>query len=404
MTTDPAFRVAVFAPLFPPAQKGGGPIRSIGALVDHVPVGYDLRVIARNTDLDERTPMDVVSDQWLPWRDRVLVRYVSNGNTLRYVQALLAIRRYRPELIYLQSFWSFGSGLLIQLLAAFGFFGRVVILVAPRGQFTSAALGIKSTKKVLTLRLFRLTGLHRRLIWHATSEGESHSISAVWGDSARIVVRTEDTLLPKVADGPPDRAASDGLRAVHIARCVPIKGLDILLDGLKTISAPISLDVFGSSEDREFAAACTERAACLPDNVTVRFLGHLDHEQVRETISRYDAFLLPTKGENFGHAIPEALSVVPALLPDTTPWTDVLLQGGGVVVDPNNAQTWRDAIQASPTQVRRSGFDARTVLGGFTQSGCPHAAQPHLFDLVRRDSANTDIINPRKRLASGADP
>ena len=157
--TDPAFRVAVFAPLFPPAQKGGGPIRSIGALVDHVPIGHDLRVIARNTDLDERTPMDVVSDQWLPWRDRVLVRYVSKGSALRYAQALLAIRRYRPELIYLQSFWSFGSGLLIQLLAAFGFFGRVVILVAPRGQFTSAALGIKSTKKVLTLRLFRLTGL-----------------------------------------------------------------------------------------------------------------------------------------------------------------------------------------------------------------------------------------------------
>ena len=176
------------------------------------------------------------------------------------------------------------------------------------------------------------------------------------------------------------------MRAVHIARCVPIKGLDILLDGLKTISAPISLDVFGSSEDREFAAVCTERAASLPDNVTVRFLGHLDHEQVRETISRYDAFLLPTKGENFGHAIPEALSVsCPVFLPDTTPWTDVLRQGGGVVVNPNTADAWRDSIQMfadlGPDEWVRRKVD---IAGAYSEWFASSAAQPNLFELVRR--------------------
>ena len=46
-----------------------------------------------------------------------------------------------------------------------------------------------------------------------------------------------------------------------------------------------------------------------------------ERETIVEALGRSDLFLLPTGGENFGHAIFEALACgVPALISDQTPW------------------------------------------------------------------------------------
>jgi glycosyltransferase involved in cell wall biosynthesis len=51
---------------------------------------------------------------------------------------------------------------------------------------------------------------------------------------------------------------------------------------------------------------------------------------VPATLAGYDLFLLPTRGENFGHAIFDALEVgLPVLLSDQTPWRDLERIGAG---------------------------------------------------------------------------
>ena len=45
-------RILVVAPHFPPAQHGGGPIRSITAMLNRVPDGFETTVFTRNTDID----------------------------------------------------------------------------------------------------------------------------------------------------------------------------------------------------------------------------------------------------------------------------------------------------------------------------------------------------------------
>ncbi|WP_371394307.1 glycosyltransferase [Glycocaulis abyssi] len=51
---------------------------------------------------------------------------------------------------------------------------------------------------------------------------------------------------------------------------------------------------------------------------------HIEHSLVISTISKYDAFFLPSRGENFGHAIAKSLSAgTPVLISDQTPWNDV---------------------------------------------------------------------------------
>jgi glycosyltransferase involved in cell wall biosynthesis len=67
--------------------------------------------------------------------------------------------------------------------------------------------------------------------------------------------------------------------------------------------------------------------------VQVKYRGELAPSEVRATFSNYDAFILPTLGENFGHVIAESLSAsCPVVCSDKTTWTRVLERGGGAIV------------------------------------------------------------------------
>ena len=54
----------------------------------------------------------------------------------------------------------------------------------------------------------------------------------------------------------------------------------------------------------------------------VSYLGVIPNSDVASTLSVYDAFVLPSFGENFGHVIYEALSSgLPVFLSNNTPWS-----------------------------------------------------------------------------------
>src|SRR5690606_35406238 len=52
--------------------------------------------------------------------------------------------------------------------------------------------------------------------------------------------------------------------------------------------------------------------------------GSVEPARVTGLFSKYDSFLLPTRGENYGHVIAEALSVgTPVLISDQSPWREL---------------------------------------------------------------------------------
>jgi glycosyltransferase involved in cell wall biosynthesis len=59
----------------------------------------------------------------------------------------------------------------------------------------------------------------------------------------------------------------------------------------------------------------------LPASILVVHKGLVEPAQVIPTLAQHDLFLLPTRGENFGHVIHEALRAgLPVLISDQTPW------------------------------------------------------------------------------------
>lgn len=382
--------VVVFATRYPPAFRGGGPIRTLEALARTVPSEYDVRVITRDDDEGSAPPLPVEADVWTQ-RDGVSVRYVSVSRLRSFAAAMASARQHRPEMIYVNSFFDFALSIAPQLLRRIGYLRAKRVLLAPRGEFGAAAYASKSRKKKLFIALYRALGLHRGVVWHASSVAEKADIEHVWGEGTQVVVRENDTLLPALSDRSViDAAAGERpLSLVSLGRLVDHKGLHLVLEGLADASSPIDLDVYGPAEDEAYVDRCKSVVRSLNENVTVRFHDAVPHDRVRELLAGHDALVMPTAGENFGHVIAEALSVAcPVICSDRTPWTRVLRSGGGVVVDERTAENWRTALLDYATLNAEGRAQRRYLAADAYDEWRGRQSRPHVFELLQRSSTS----------------
>jgi glycosyltransferase involved in cell wall biosynthesis len=220
------------------------------------------------------------------------------------------------------------------------------VLIAPRGELARSALVVNSAKKRLAGALLRTLGLPRNVIWHATS---AHEVA----DIKRFMRGRHVDVVEQPSTGPipaPDIGLSpDGgvLRLIQVGRIVPIKNLLLTLRALALVKAPVALRIVGSIENPGYWRQCETVLQSLPSNVTVSRDGHLTSEDVRLALVDSDAMILPTRGENFGHAIAESLAIgCPVLIPPTTMWTDMVRQGAGRLIDVDSPELVATALEA----------------------------------------------------------
>ena len=391
MTSDPASpqqaaTVVVFATRYPPAFRGGGPIRTLEALVLNSPPDYDVRVVTRDTDQGDHAQLAVDVDTWSQ-RDGISVRYASVEKPRSLMSAMASARAHRPELVYVNSFFDFYLSIVPQLLRKIGYLRSARLLVAPRGEFGIAAIASKSRKKQLFLTLYRRLGLYRGVLWHASSPTEKADIERVWGSTAQVIVRENDTLLPAVSDRgglhDKDKLSPGPLSLISVGRVVEHKGLHLVMEALSEAPGAVHLDVFGPAEDITYLERCLRLVEKLPKQVSVRFHDSLPHEDVRSTMSGFDALVMPTAGENFGHVIAEALSVgCPVICSNTTPWSRALAEGGGVVVPERTTESWRQALDEYVTADPEERRHRRGLAADAYDRWKAQQAKPHVFDMV----------------------
>lgn len=373
--------VAVFAGLYPPAINGGGPIRSTEAMVEAVPLEFLPVVITNDHDLGERERLAVPANVWTS-RGRAKVHYSSARSIPKLIRGFSAVKRERPRLLHFNSFFSPGFTIFPLMLWRVGFWGKPILLLAPRGEFGEGASGRRALKKRLYIALFRLLGIHRSIIWHSTAEHETQDIRRVWGKTAKVVLRENHTLLPLE---PRDfsRKPNQEPCFAFLGRIVEHKGLAVVLQALAGTTAKLSLDIYGPEEDPTYVSRCRDIVATMPMNVKVTFSGAVHPDQVRETLAKYDALLMPTAGENFGHVIAESLSVsCPVFTTPYTPWTETLQSGGGYVVENRAPGTWLTAIEhfvAVPPEARAG---IRKAAGAAYRSWRAQPEKPHVWTLA----------------------
>lgn len=324
--------VLVFVAHYLPGCKSGGPVRSLSSIVESCGDELDFRLITSDRDAGDASPYPGIETQRWQRLGKGMVRYL-DARCLGILATWRLMRAERFDTLYLNSLFCRRFSIVPLLLNRICF--RRPVVLAPRGELAAGALSIRALKKRLFLGLFRLLGLPRSIIWQATNGEEARCIEAVMGQGLDIRI-AHNLSFPRLSE-PPFVAKSSIPRLVFLSRISEKKNLHGALDSLRRVSVPLRLDVYGAAaraEDLAYLHRCEQLAAGLPPHIQVRFLGHLPNGRVGVTLAGYDLFYLPTLGENFGHAILEALAAgVPVLLADTTPWTPLIRRGGGWVCE-----------------------------------------------------------------------
>jgi glycosyltransferase involved in cell wall biosynthesis len=325
-----SYRVLATCGRFEPGFRGGGPVRSVARIVDTVPRDIDLALVTSDRDVGSAVPYPLLSGRWTS-RGRSRVFYLNTRRPAQWLRLFRELRAAPFDLLYVNSLLAPTFTVLPILAARLRLIRVGQVLVAPRGELSPGALSLKARKKRLFLRRWGRVLKTMDVVWHATAECEAADIRAVF-DWARVEVNRNQTALPAEPIQPrglPDAPA----RFVFIGRVSAKKNLDLALTAVGRLSVPAEFDIYGPLEDATYWQRCQSVLRHLPATVTVRYLGELAPANVRDTFAGYDAFVFPTRGENFGHAIAESLSAsCPVICSDRTPWTEVLRDGGGVVV------------------------------------------------------------------------
>lgn len=316
---------------FFPAYKAGGPIQSLTNLVLRLQNDYQIFVLTSAFDLNESNTLPGIElNAWvqvsLPNSSaKINVWYADRGRpSVGEVKQIIA--GINPACIYLNGMFSFRF-VIIPLIAR----NKNKVVICPRGMLQKGALAGKSFKKKLYLAALKLSGLCRNIIWHATDAEEKADIRHIFGSSPAVYI-AGNIPRPPVMGISQTNKSTGALRLVYLSLISAKKNLLQLLKVIAGMGAGISLDIYGPVKDEQYWKLCRELIET--NDKKISYKGDVVPAAVQDVFSRYDASILLTKGENFGHALYESLSAGrPVITSNFTPWKDMEEKGAGWNVD-----------------------------------------------------------------------
>jgi len=329
----------VFSGLYLPGFKGGGPIKTIKNLFEQAGDEITFKLITSDRDLGDISPYTSVECGTWNQIGKAFVLYAQPGKT-GYAQVVQELRAKDYDLVYLNSFFSPRFSFFPLILAKVL---RKKVVIAPRGEFSEGALALKFLKKRLFITAYRLLGLHRHTVFQVSSEFEAEDVRRALG--SRVDTRIAENIGAQEFAEQLQRRTSGPLKAVFVSRISPKKNLLAALEMLQKVQQPLSYEIYGPIEDRDYWHECEKAIAALPPHIQVHHRGTLHPDEVVKTLKNYDVFFFPTKGENYGHVIAEALCAgLPILIANTTPWRNLQNLGIGWDLSLNDPDAFSAAL------------------------------------------------------------
>lgn len=342
------------------AERHGGPSKSVRALANHaVDAGATVELLATSVPGDDFAPSE---------EDRARIKIFPRITPQWLVRS--------PELhehlmvtpshcIHHHSLWL----LSLRYAAAAARHHGAPLIISPRGMMNAWAWRHRRWRKRLA-EMFVHPGVFQQAAgWHATSAEEASDIHRL-GFRQPVCVSPNGVDMPTEAELAAARAFWQELCPAVRSRPVALfysrlhrkKRVRELID--LWLSAPRGdwlLLIVGTPEGYTPAGLADEVANLgQSENIVV-----LDGTGRPAPYAIASLFLLPSHSENFGLVIAEALAAgVPALVTDSTPWSDLTPNRAGWCVPwEDYAETLTQALLHPPQELKGMGRSGRAWVG-----------------------------------------
>ena len=316
-------KILILTDYYLPGVKGGGPIQSIRNMVDNLADEFDFYILTSDRDFgDNRSYNNIKTDVWLQVGKAKV--YYTDKSKLSFRKLDNILNKFAYDIIYLNSFFSYKFSIMPILLKRVNRISAKIVL-APRGEFSPGALGLKSNKKKLYIQLSKIIKMYTDVRWHATAKTEKKDIESIFGEKVNIFIAGNLTGTYKGLQFKRSiEKKKNELKVVFISRIHPKKNLKQALVFLKSLKGNIKFNIYGPIEDKSYWDECKEVIEDLPKTISVSYKGVINHDKVTSVFKSHHVFLFPTLGENFGHVIYEALiSGCPVIISNQTPWRNL---------------------------------------------------------------------------------
>lgn len=267
------------------------------------------------------------------------------------------------------------------------------LVLSPRGMLSEAALTYSSRQKKIFWHAAQAAALRAVTCYHATSEAELDDIRA-FGLSAPVAIIPNGIDVPDTATEQPRQK-----EVLHLGRLHPKKGIDRLLHAWAAICHDYPdwrLRIVGPSEDGHIEEL-QRLAEALSLGNSVCFDGPVFGNEKHAAYRRASLFVLPTRNENFGMVVAEALAQgTPVISTVGAPWEGLIRERCGWWVRHGSeslAEAMRDALQTSPRDLERMGTRGREWMA--RDFGWAEIAErtAHLYAWCRGEADRPEFVH-----------
>lgn len=329
-------KIFITIPWFVPAFRAGGPVQSIANLVKEFHEGVEYFIICRDVDLNGATLENIETDKWVQYNDHTKVWYASPKKLSDTIVSL--VEKEKPDILFIVGLFSWHFNIVPMLFCK----GPKKIL-STRGMLHLGALSQKKWKKKIYLQLFKLLEYPYKVHFHATDEEEKNFIQSYFGKATNVSIA--GNFPNKILRMPVVKKEIDHLRLMSIALISSMKNILWVLQALEKSVYKIDYNIYGPIKDEGYWNLCNEKIKNLPENITVNYHKEIEPQKVTGILSSSHVFILPSKSENFGHAIFEALSAGrPVITSNYTPWNHLKESNAGINVSIDDSQELVNAI------------------------------------------------------------
>lgn len=316
-------KILAFIPYYLPGFKSGGPVRTLSNMIEYMGDEYEFYIVTLDRDLnDSEQYQNIIVEGWNNV-GKAKVYYLPIEK-LGFGSIRKMLSDFDYDAIFLNSFFDKKFTLPVLFMRWLRLSQNKPIIISPRGEFSDGAIANKPFIKKVYIFFTRFLGVLKGLVWQASALPEYEDIEKKISVKPDNLILAQDFPTPFTAGNLKKErldTPNNIVKVIFLSRVAPMKNLLFAIDVLSRVKVPFIFDIYGMIDDADYWEQCQDsiKAKGLEDVITYK--GEVGHEEIFDTLSDYDLFLLPSLGEGYGHAIIEAMTAgVPVLISDKTPW------------------------------------------------------------------------------------